>query len=85
MPIQSLTFRSQTPEAKFRDMDGQFATQEYIQQLIRADPADVATICKLPAQHDKLVWTLEHLRCEFCIAGMALPYFWARTGYSSRR
>jgi len=49
-------------DTKFQEMDGQFATQEYIQQLIRTDPSDIATICTLPTGQDKSVWVMEHLR-----------------------
>ena len=70
-------------------MDGQFAIQEYIQQLIRTsspsdrrcsaatagkDPSDIATICKCPKGHDANVWILEHLRSAFpCDIVIAQP------------
>jgi len=57
-----LCFAAWPPEQKFEELDGQFAIQEYIQQLIRKDPSDIATICKCPKGHDSNVWILEHLR-----------------------
>jgi hypothetical protein len=49
-------------EEKFENMQGQFATQEYIQHLIRQDYKNVVGICKLPDGQAKAVWILEHLR-----------------------
>jgi len=50
-------------EEKFEDLQGQFASQEYLQHLIRSDASDVIKICAVPAGQDKAVWILEHLRC----------------------
>mmetsp|Transcript_46954 Transcript_46954/g.92434 ORF Transcript_46954/g.92434 Transcript_46954/m.92434 type:complete len:203 (+) Transcript_46954:63-671(+) len=44
------------------NFDSQFATQEYIQFLIRKDCFDVEQICEKPEQFDEAVWIYEHLR-----------------------
>ena len=43
-------------------MDSTFAVQQYIQQLIRADPSDITTILNTPEGTDEVVWQYEHLR-----------------------
>eukprot|EP00026_Physarum_polycephalum_P016467 Phypoly_transcript_17380.p1 GENE.Phypoly_transcript_17380~~Phypoly_transcript_17380.p1 ORF type:complete len:221 (-),score=32.30 Phypoly_transcript_17380:43-705(-) len=43
-------------------MESTFAAQQYIQQLIRADPTDVEAILKVPEGTDEAVWQYEHLR-----------------------
>lgn len=43
-------------------MDSTFAVQQYIQQLIRADPADINGILTSPEGTDEAVWQYEHLR-----------------------
>merc|ERR1712156_309061 len=39
-----------------------FAVQEYLQQLIRNEPANVQKICELPPEVDESVWIYEHIR-----------------------
>lgn len=43
-------------------MIGTLAIQEYIQDLIRANPADVERILKLPKQCDFIQWKYEHVK-----------------------
>ena len=43
-------------------MNGPFAVQEYLQELIRNEPANVMKICELPAEVDESVWQYEHIR-----------------------
>ena len=43
-------------------MESTFGAQQYIQQLIRADPNDVENILKVPEGTDEAVWQYEHLR-----------------------
>ncbi len=47
-------------------MDSTLAVQQYLQQLIREDPACVDSILRTPDQQDELVWKYEHLR-QFCM------------------
>ena len=37
-------------------MTGPFAVQEFLQQLIRNEPANVMKICELPPEVDESVW-----------------------------
>lgn len=46
----------------FSKMQGPFAVQEYIQELIRLDPANVQKICEPPTDVDLSVWQYEHMR-----------------------
>lgn len=57
----------------FEEMDSALNIQQYIQQTIKANPADVATILTPPLDQDEGVWKYEHLR-QFCIElnGLAL-------------
>jgi len=43
-------------------MDSTFATQQYIQQLIRQNSSDVNTILTIPDGTDAAVWQYHHLR-----------------------
>lgn len=43
-------------------MNGPFAVQEYLQELIRNEPANVMKICDLPPEVDESVWQYEHIR-----------------------
>lgn len=54
------------PEQALDDMDSPLAVQQYIQQLIRRDPADIDEILKLPENQDLGAWKIEHLRI-FCM------------------
>jgi len=47
---------------KYEDLQGTFAAQEYLHQLILKDPSNVAAIIQHPPSVDKNVWILEHLR-----------------------
>lgn len=54
------------PELPFDDMDSPLAVQQYIQQLIRRNPADIDEILKLPEGQELGAWKIEHLRL-FCM------------------
>ena len=41
------------------------SVQQYIQQLIRADPSNIEVILEPPAGQDEITWKYEHLR-QFC-------------------
>jgi hypothetical protein len=43
-------------------MTGPFAVQEYLQELIRDDPSQIAKICEVPPGVDECVWQYEHIR-----------------------
>ena len=43
-------------------MEGPFYVQEYLQELIRNEPASVQKICELPEGVDESVWVYEHIR-----------------------
>jgi acetoacetate decarboxylase len=43
-------------------MNGPFAAQEYLQELIRNDPSNIAKICEPPKEVDESVWQYEHIR-----------------------
>ncbi|CAB3403190.1 unnamed protein product [Caenorhabditis bovis] len=61
------------PPMAFEEMDSALNVQQYIQQLIKQNPADVDGILTLPVDQDEGVWKYEHLR-QFCIElnGLAL-------------
>ncbi|KAL7746301.1 hypothetical protein RI367_008372 [Sorochytrium milnesiophthora] len=48
------------------EIDSALGTQQYIQSLIRQDPADVVSIVLLPANQDPLLWQYEQLR-QICL------------------
>mmetsp|Transcript_23498 Transcript_23498/g.41648 ORF Transcript_23498/g.41648 Transcript_23498/m.41648 type:complete len:209 (+) Transcript_23498:479-1105(+) len=50
------------PVEDFANLTGPFAVQEYIQDTIRADPANVQKICEPPHDVDIVVWQYEHMR-----------------------
>lgn len=50
------------PDEPFEEMDSTLAVQQYIQQLIRKDPANIELILRIPENHDEGVWKYEHLR-----------------------
>ncbi|KAI8801802.1 preimplantation protein [Cladochytrium replicatum] len=54
------------PTTPLEEMDSAFSVQQYIGSLVRADPANVSDIVKLPQNQDADVWQYEHLR-QFCI------------------
>ncbi|KNE55555.1 hypothetical protein AMAG_01445 [Allomyces macrogynus ATCC 38327] len=47
-------------------IEAPFMYQEYLQQLIRASPADPEALVAVPPNGDPLVWQYEHLR-QFCL------------------
>lgn len=54
------------PEQPFEEMDSPLAVQQYIQQLINRNPADIDEILRLPEGQDLGAWKIEHLRM-FCM------------------
>lgn len=50
----------------FEDMDSTLNVQQYIQQLIRQNAADVDKILTPPEGQEEGVWKYEHLR-QFCM------------------
>lgn len=54
------------PEQSIDDMDTPLAAQQYIQQLIMKDPANVEEILRLPDGQDVGAWKIEHMRM-FCM------------------
>jgi len=54
------------------NMNGPFAVQEYLQELISKtqlishlignDPSNIARICEVPKEVDESVWQYEHIR-----------------------
>jgi hypothetical protein len=54
------------PEQPFEEMDSPLAVQQYIQQLINRNPADIDEILRLPDGQDLGAWKIEHLRL-FCM------------------
>ncbi|KAI4461268.1 mps one binder kinase activator-like mob [Holotrichia oblita] len=54
------------PDEAFEEMDSTLAVQQYIQQLIKRDPANIDLILKMPDAQDEGVWKYEHLR-QFCM------------------
>lgn len=57
-------------------MDSTLAVQQYIQQQIRKDPANIDLILTPPDSQDEGVWKYEHLR-QFCMElnGLAVSNF----------
>ncbi|XP_047988677.1 MOB kinase activator-like 4 [Cydia strobilella] len=54
------------PDEPFEEMDSTLAVQQFIQQTIRRDPANLEAILKMPEAQDEGVWKYEHLR-QFCM------------------
>ncbi|KAL7292667.1 hypothetical protein TKK_0013793 [Trichogramma kaykai] len=54
------------PDEPFEEMDSTLAVQQYIQQTIRINPANIDLILSMPESQDEGVWKYEHLR-EFCM------------------
>lgn len=54
------------PIKSFDDMDSPLSVQQYIQQLIRQDPSQVALIIEADESQDPDVWVYEQLR-QVCI------------------
>nr|AIA82462.1 phocein [Stentor coeruleus] len=50
------------PLEEYSNMSGPFAVQEYIQELIRANPSDIKKIIEPPPDVDISVWQYEHMR-----------------------
>ncbi|VDM84881.1 unnamed protein product [Strongylus vulgaris] len=50
----------------FDDMDSTLNVQQYIQQTIQQNPADIDVILTPPPDLDDGVWKYEHLR-QFCL------------------
>ncbi|GBM80787.1 MOB kinase activator-like 4 [Araneus ventricosus] len=50
------------PEEPFEEMDSTLAVQQFIQQTIRKQPANVDEILTPPDGQDEGVWKYEHLR-----------------------
>lgn len=65
IPFHAQEFSS-WPDESFEEMDSTLAVQQYIQQLIKRDPADIESILANPEAHDEGVWKYEHLR-QFCM------------------
>ncbi|KAI8816401.1 Mob1/phocein [Fimicolochytrium jonesii] len=57
---------SQWPITPIDQVESTFPAQEYIQNLIRKDPADLKKIVEVPAGQDRDVWQYEHLR-QICL------------------
>jgi len=71
------------PDLGIEEMDGTLATQQYIQQLIRKNKSDVATICQCPPKQDTAAWQLEHMR-QFTLELNTLAVMLMEDGCSSR-
>uniref|UniRef100_A0AAY4AZ38 MOB-like protein phocein n=2 Tax=Denticeps clupeoides TaxID=299321 RepID=A0AAY4AZ38_9TELE len=54
------------PDESFEEMDSTLAVQQYIQQNIRSDCANIDKILEPPEGQDEGVWKYEHLR-QFCL------------------
>jgi len=54
------------PDETSENMDSLYHIQQYIQQCIRRNPADIDVILQAPDQQDEGVWKYEHLR-QFCL------------------
>lgn len=54
------------PEENFDEMESTLAVQQFIQQTIRRNVADVEAILTAPETQDEGVWKYEHLR-QFCM------------------
>ena len=50
------------PDELFEEMDSTLAVQQFIQQMVRRNPAAVDAILTAPEQQDEGVWKYEHLR-----------------------
>lgn len=50
------------PDEPVEEMDSTLAVQQFIQQLIKKDPANVEQILAMPDGQDEGVWKYEHLR-----------------------
>ena len=50
------------PSQSLEDMESSLSTQQYIQQLVKENPSDVAGIVALPEDIDEKLWQYEHLR-----------------------
>eukprot|EP00744_Colponema_vietnamica_P012777 GILI01017926.1.p1 GENE.GILI01017926.1~~GILI01017926.1.p1 ORF type:complete len:242 (+),score=63.71 GILI01017926.1:192-917(+) len=50
------------PSGRPAEYDGLFGTQEYLQQLIRDDPANVRRLVEVPEGKDSASWQFEHIR-----------------------
>lgn len=50
------------PPEEFNKNKGLFSVQEYIQELIRNDPANIKKIIEAPKDVDLIVWKYEHIR-----------------------
>jgi hypothetical protein len=50
------------PKSELSELEGSFAVQEYLQQMIRENCKDLEKIVELPADQDEHVWIFEHLR-----------------------
>nr|CAD7601903.1 unnamed protein product [Timema genevievae] len=57
---------SRWPDELFEEMDSTLAVQQYIQQQIRREPANIDLILTPPELQDEGVWKYEHLR-QFCM------------------
>jgi hypothetical protein len=53
---------SRWPDEPFEEMDSTLAVQQYIQQQIRREPANIDVILTPPDAQDEGVWKYEHLR-----------------------
>lgn len=53
---------SRWPDEPFEEMDSTLAVQQYIQQQIRREPANIDLILTPPDAQDEGVWKYEHLR-----------------------
>lgn len=54
------------PDQELDDMESSLSVQQYIQQLARRNPSDVAALVTLPDSVDEKLWQYEHLR-QFCM------------------
>ncbi|XP_011502540.1 PREDICTED: MOB kinase activator-like 4 isoform X2 [Ceratosolen solmsi marchali] len=54
------------PDEPFEQMESVLVVQQYIQQTIRSDAANVKLILNMPEGQDEGVWKYEHLR-QFCM------------------
>ncbi|PAV63243.1 hypothetical protein WR25_24334 [Diploscapter pachys] len=59
------------PPQAFEEMDSTLNVQQWIQQLISKDPADIDAILSPPNEQDEGAWKYEHLR-QFCLQLNAL-------------
>eukprot|EP00048_Salpingoeca_helianthica_P007361 m.109517 g.109517 ORF g.109517 m.109517 type:complete len:251 (+) comp14310_c0_seq1:1253-2005(+) len=54
------------PDQALEDIDSSLASQQFIQQFVRQNPADVVAMVTVPEGSDDKVWQYEHLR-QFCL------------------